>query len=145
MDRLGTDGGRGRLGGLSGTPRHRILTGRIRARTRNRQTNCFSAKTAKRDADITPASPVGTRTAERISATGVRGKNSTPADTPPHFSPSTPRRPSPVACQAPAPRAAGLPTSKVYATLPTDLWDRTAVNQIIFWWERRNYAGIAGS
>ena len=36
--------------------------------------NCFFAKTAKGDADITPASPVGTRTAERISATGVRGK-----------------------------------------------------------------------
>ena len=34
--------------------------------------NCFCAKTATGDADITPASPVDTRTAERISALGAR-------------------------------------------------------------------------
>ena len=95
----------------SGTPRHRILTGRICARTRDRQMNFFFAKTAKGDADITPASPVGTRTAERISAPGVRGKNIPPADTPPHSSPSTPRRPR-------------LSRTRFGGRLPFGLWRR---------------------
>ena len=36
-----SEDGMDRLGGLSGTPRHRILTGRIRARTRDRQMMLF--------------------------------------------------------------------------------------------------------
>ena len=57
MDRLGTaDGrdrvGKDRLGVLSGTPRHRIPTGRIRARTRDRQMSIWPTPRGRESASV---------------------------------------------------------------------------------------------
>ena len=59
--------GMDRLGGLSGTPRHRILTGRIRARTRDWQMHIWPAPRGRESASVkecdgrlgTPDNPPG--------------------------------------------------------------------------------------
>ena len=112
------------LGGLSGTPRHRILTGRIRARTRDRQLHIWPTPRGRESASVrecdsrlgTPdKTPGDLFSSERASAAsalrsgtsggvvGLRTREARlrpggayaipPADTPPHSSPSTPRRP----------------------------------------------------
>ena len=113
-----------RLGVLSGTPRHRILTVRIHARTRDRQMHIWptprgreSASGRKCDSrlgtpDKTPGDLFSSERASSASAlrsgasggvVGLRTRKARlrpggataipPADTPPHSSPSTPRRP----------------------------------------------------
>ncbi len=49
---MGADGGMDRLGGLSGTPRHRIPTGRIRARTRVWQIHIWPALRSRESASV---------------------------------------------------------------------------------------------
>ena len=113
-----------RLGGLSGTPRHRILTGRIRARTRDRQMNIWPTPRGRESASVkecdgrlgTPDKTPGDlfssfgrhaacapRSGTSGGVVGLRTRKARlrpggayaipPADTPPHSSPSTPRRP----------------------------------------------------
>ena len=130
------------LGGLSGTPQHRILTGRIRARTRDRQMSIWPTPRGRESASVkecdgrlgTPdKTPGDLFSSERESSAcalrsgafggvvGLRTRKARlrpggeyaipPADTPPHSSPSTSRRPR-------------LSRTRLGGGLPFGLWRR---------------------
>ena len=122
-----------RLGGLSGTPRHRILTGRIRARTRDRQMIIWPPPRGRESASVkecdgrlgtpdktpgdlfssfgSPPPPLCVRARPAESSGCGRGRRAcgraahTPSRPPTHLRIPRLRRLAARACHAPAPAA----------------------------------------